>query len=89
MSSPTSATEAILSQVQRTAKAYAEETPGAREQLLSLSQALTASLELPSEAIQRMGWAEVSLFGPNLALKLISTNDRSLLELHIAAWRLN
>ncbi|KAI9654484.1 MAG: hypothetical protein M1821_006574 [Bathelium mastoideum] len=57
MSSP-SATENILSQLQDTAKAYNAKAPGAREQLLNLSQALTASLELPSEAIQRIGWAE-------------------------------
>ena len=43
----------------KTGAALAEKTPGAREQLINLSHALIASLELPSEAIQRMGWAEV------------------------------
>lgn len=52
---------AILAQLQAVGSAYAEQKPGAREQLLSLSNALIAALELPSEAIQRIGWAEVSL----------------------------
>lgn len=38
--------------------AYAGEKPGARKQLLDLNYALSASLELPSEAIQRMNWDE-------------------------------
>ena len=54
--------EAILSQLQTTGQAYAENKPGAREQLLNLSHALISSLELPSEAIQRMGWAEPARF---------------------------
>ena len=33
--------------------------PGTREGLLALSHRLTASLEMPSETIQRIGWAEV------------------------------
>lgn len=51
--------EVILAQLQMTGAAFADNQPGAREQLLSLGHALIASLELPSEAIQRMGWAEV------------------------------
>ncbi len=51
--------DTILAQLQAVGTAYAEKKPGAREQLLSLSHALISSLELPSEAIQRMGWAEV------------------------------
>ncbi|KAI1498355.1 putative O-methyltransferase [Biscogniauxia marginata] len=58
MSSTSSQTEAILSQLQSVGSAYAAKKPGAREQLLNLSHALISSLELPSEAIQRMGWAE-------------------------------
>ncbi|OTA55120.1 putative O-methyltransferase [Hypoxylon sp. EC38] len=50
--------EAILTQLQAAGSAYAENKPGAREQLLNLSHALISSVELPSEAIQRMGWAE-------------------------------
>ena len=49
----------IIAQLQAVGAAYAENKPGAREQLLGLSHALISSLELPSEAIQRMGWAEV------------------------------
>ncbi|KAI1099214.1 putative O-methyltransferase [Jackrogersella minutella] len=54
--SPT--TEAILAQLQAASSAYADKKPGAREQLLNLGYALASSVELPSEAIQRMGWAE-------------------------------
>lgn len=50
---------AILSQLQTAGAAYEQNAPGAREQLINLSHALISSLELPSEAIQRIGWAEV------------------------------
>lgn len=60
MASPTDNAQAILAQIQTVGAAYAEQKPGAREQLLSLSSELTAALELPSETIQRIGWAEVS-----------------------------
>lgn len=33
--------------------------PGARIRLMSAAQSLAASLETPSETIQRVGWAEV------------------------------
>ena len=59
MALPSPAAQAILQSIQNTATAYADGIPGSREQLLGLSQALISSLELPSEAIQRMGWAEV------------------------------
>lgn len=47
--------QTLLEQLQTAGFSYAEQTPGAREQLLSLTSALTAALELPSEAIQRVG----------------------------------
>ncbi|XDG05687.1 hypothetical protein ABKA04_005302 [Annulohypoxylon sp. FPYF3050] len=50
--------EAVLSQLKAASAAYAEKKPGSREQLLNLGYALVSSVELPSEAIQRMGWAE-------------------------------
>ncbi|KAI1440479.1 putative O-methyltransferase [Annulohypoxylon stygium] len=50
--------EAVLSQLQAASAAYAEKKPGSREQLMNLGYALISSVELPSEAIQRMGWAE-------------------------------
>lgn len=53
--------EAILERLQKTGAAFADKKPGAREQVLKLTYALIASLELPSEAIQRMGWAEVRI----------------------------
>ncbi|OTB02433.1 hypothetical protein M426DRAFT_322710 [Hypoxylon sp. CI-4A] len=48
----------ILAQLQTAGSAYAQKTPGAREQLLNLGYALVSAVELPSEAIQRIGWAE-------------------------------
>ncbi|KAF7371026.1 putative O-methyltransferase [Mycena sanguinolenta] len=50
--------EEIIAELQAVGSAYAEKKPGAREQLLNLSHALIASLELPSETIQRMAFAE-------------------------------
>ncbi|KAI0852381.1 putative O-methyltransferase [Daldinia vernicosa] len=58
MTQDTSQVEAILSQLQTAGASYKENTPGAREKLMSLSHDLISSLELPSEAIMRMGWAE-------------------------------
>lgn len=52
---------ALLSQIAELSPLYADSQPGAREKLLSLTHALTAAVELPSEAIQRIGWAEVRL----------------------------
>jgi hypothetical protein len=49
----------ILAQLQSVGAEFREKQPGAREQLIKLSRALISSLELPSEAIQRIGWAEV------------------------------
>lgn len=60
MASASGTVQAVLAQLQAAGSAYAEQKPGAREQLLSLSNALIAAVELPSETIQRIGWAEVS-----------------------------
>ncbi|KAI1453937.1 putative O-methyltransferase [Annulohypoxylon moriforme] len=54
----TSTPETILAQLNNAGSAYAKKEPGARERLLNLGYALVSSVELPSEAIQRMGWAE-------------------------------
>ncbi|OTB18911.1 hypothetical protein K445DRAFT_314752 [Daldinia sp. EC12] len=58
MTQDTSHVDAILSQLQTAGASYKANTPGAREKLMSLSYDLISSLELPSEAIMRMGWAE-------------------------------
>ncbi|KAI8956424.1 putative O-methyltransferase [Daldinia sp. FL1419] len=58
MTRDTSQVEAILSQLQAAGTSHKANTPGAREKLMSLSYDLISSLELPSEAIMRMGWAE-------------------------------
>ena len=50
----------ILSQMHSLGCDLGQHRTGAREQLLKLSHALISSLELPSETIQRIGWAEVS-----------------------------
>ena len=52
----------ILSKIRASTEAFARDEPGAREQLLLLSYQLTAALETPSEAIQRIGWAEVNFY---------------------------
>jgi hypothetical protein len=49
----------LVSKILVASSAYGDNEPGAREQLLNLSYALISSLELPSETIQRIGWAEV------------------------------
>lgn len=49
----------ILSKITASTEAFTRDEPGAREQLLLLSHQLAATLETPSEAIQRIGWAEV------------------------------
>jgi hypothetical protein len=49
----------ILARISAVAQAYEKREPGARETLIDLSQTLITTLELPSEAIQRIGWAEV------------------------------
>ena len=51
----------LLAKISASAEAFARDESGARETLLLLSHQLTAALETPSEAIQRIGWAEVSL----------------------------
>lgn len=61
-----SSVETLLSEISTITQSYLKNEPGARESLIDLSQALITSLELPSEAIQRMGWAEVRL--PNIYL---------------------
>ena len=49
----------LLNQIKNLEKGFLEDEPGSREQLLNVTYALASSLELPSEAIQRIGWAEV------------------------------
>ncbi|KAI1330330.1 putative O-methyltransferase [Xylariaceae sp. FL0255] len=58
MSFPDAEAEAILAKLQNVGSSYTRKQPGAREQLIHLCHALVSKLELPSEAIQRMGWAE-------------------------------
>lgn len=49
----------VLTDINKSTEALSRNEPGARERLLDLSHQLTAVLETPSEAIQRIGWAEV------------------------------
>lgn len=61
----------ILAKITASAEAFTRNEPGAREKLLLLSQQLTATLETPSEAIQRIGWAEPARFAAiRLAIEL-------------------
>lgn len=50
----------ILEQIASAGKAYEKNEPGSREVLIDQSRALVASLEIPSEFLQRTFWAEVS-----------------------------
>ena len=50
----------LLDGIARAGSAVAQNESGARERLLDLAYALAAAVELPSEAIQRIGWAEAS-----------------------------
>lgn len=50
----------IISDIVSAGKKYESNEPGAREDLVSLGQALSMALEIPSEFVQRSMWAEVS-----------------------------
>lgn len=62
MTALTTEVSAILKNISDVAQSLEGSKPGARESLISLSHELITALELPSEAIQRIGWAEVSFF---------------------------
>ena len=49
----------IFEQISNIQKELLQDEPGGREKLLKLSYAFSSALELPSETIQRIGWAEV------------------------------
>lgn len=51
--------ESILSSISSAGASFAKQDAGAREQLLAHAYKLAAAVETPSEAIQRIGWAEV------------------------------
>lgn len=52
-------TSAVLEAIAIAGRAWSQQKPGAREGLLALAHSLNTALETPSEAIQRIGWAEV------------------------------
>ena len=56
---PDSQVLGLLEDIARVGKMYSENESGSHEKLLSLAYSLASSIELPSEAIQRIGWAEV------------------------------
>jgi len=51
---------AILERIAAAGKAYEGDELGSRESLIELGRDLVASLEIPSEFLQRSFWAEVS-----------------------------
>ena len=61
MASPVVDIPSILDRLSIAKQLYLKDESGARESLIDLSQELMHALELPSEAIQRMGWAEVCI----------------------------
>ena len=50
----------ILEEIIGAGTSYSKHELGAREKLLSLAYSLASAVELPSETIQRIGWAEVT-----------------------------
>ena len=50
----------LLEEIAASGTSFKNNEPGAREKLLVLNHELTAALELPSETLSRMAWAEVS-----------------------------
>jgi hypothetical protein len=64
-SEPTSKSTAlnIIDRISKLGELYDQDEPKSREQLLNLAYALVSALELPSEAIMRMGAAEVCFPG--------------------------
>ena len=61
MGSSNAKISAVLEAIATAGKAWSQQKPGAREELLTLAHSLTTALETPSEAVQRIGWAEVCL----------------------------
>ena len=59
---------ALLSSISAAGAGLAQQSPGAREQLLALTYKLTTELETPGEFIQRVGLAEVNFLN-NLVLE--------------------
>ncbi|KAL9105135.1 MAG: hypothetical protein Q9187_008819 [Circinaria calcarea] len=60
--SPNPQALSLLEDIARVGKLYSQNGSGSREELLSLAYSLASSVELPSEAIQRIGWAEPARF---------------------------
>ena len=53
------ATRKLLEEIKITTKSYEQDDANARAKLIALSYQLAATLELPSETIARITWAEV------------------------------
>ncbi|KAL9601564.1 MAG: hypothetical protein Q9219_002398 [cf. Caloplaca sp. 3 TL-2023] len=48
----------LLEEIRRAGESYGQSEPGARDKLLTLAYSLVSAVELPSQTIQRIGWAE-------------------------------
>ncbi|KAL8731915.1 MAG: hypothetical protein Q9181_004126 [Wetmoreana brouardii] len=59
---PNTQLSSLLEDIAGAGKSYSQHELGARERLLSLAYSLAAAVELPSETIQRIGWAEPARF---------------------------
>lgn len=70
MSSTNPIAASLLEDILNLKQSYLSNEPGARESLIDLSQALITSLEIPSEAIQRVGAAEVRFLTLFLAVSI-------------------
>ena len=72
MASPDIST--LLSSISSTGSSFALNSRGAREELIALAYKLAAVLETPSEVIQRVGWAEVSIL---IRIRLIIADSKN------------
>ncbi|KAL8650185.1 MAG: hypothetical protein Q9210_003974 [Variospora velana] len=61
-SAPNAQVSTLLEDIAEAGKSYHQNQLGARERLLSLAYSLAAAVELPSETIQRIAWAEPARF---------------------------
>lgn len=60
--SPNPQVTSLVEEIGKAGKSYSQNEQGARDKLLSLAYSLATAVELPSETIQRIGWAEPARF---------------------------
>ena len=53
--------QSLLREIEKAGSALSHDDPASSETLLIMAHSLADGVELPSESIQRIGWAEASL----------------------------